>query len=239
MRDKIGLPLEEIHVTGNVPQCMFHPLSFLFHAVHVKVSYLDREKLHTSLERFFRRLTVDKPVIRNNYFIQVVQATDSPRRSRLAEGNHDAQSDNDVSQLEVDDLIDPEELAWSSTTNGPEDTFTHGHPAHPTDQPAVTPQTLRMRTERQTLRRLPLSGAIVFTIRTYVVPIEELGKEPGVPARMASAVRSWPEGVGRYKGKSLYEKVLLEYLDRCAEDQNRDQVAMNLNEKTRSPSFPL
>ncbi|KAK0206070.1 hypothetical protein DFS33DRAFT_1312070 [Desarmillaria ectypa] len=180
MRDKIGLPLDEIHLSGNVPQY--------------------REKLHTSFERFFRRLPVDKPVIRNNYFVQVV-------RPQGQDGGIE------------DDLVDPEELAWSTTTNGPEGEFAHGHPAHPPERPLVSPETLRLRTERQTLRRLPLSGAILFTIRTYVIPIEQLVKEPGIPARMASAVKSWPESVETYKGKELYGSVLVEYLDKCAQEQ--------------------
>ncbi|KAG7445985.1 uncharacterized protein BT62DRAFT_146262 [Guyanagaster necrorhizus] len=180
MRDKIGLPLDEIHLSGNVPQY--------------------REKLHTSFERFFRRLPVDKPVIRNNYFVQVVRLQGQDRGIE-------------------NDLVDPEELAWSTTTNGPEREFAHGHPARPPEHPVVSPETLRLRTERQTLRRLSLSGAVLFTIRTYVIPIEQLAKEPGVPARMASAVRSWPESVQTYKGKELYGSILVEYLDKCAQEQ--------------------
>jgi len=108
---------------------------------------------------------------------------------------------------------DPEELAWSTTTYGPEDALTHapssyarelaaagGAPpvsvspaspphAQPPPPPTPTPATLRLRTERQSLRRLPRTGAIVFTIRTYLVPVTALAREPGVPARLAAAVR--------------------------------------------------
>ena len=69
------------------------------------------------------------------------------------------------------------------------------------------------RSERQSLRRLPRSGAVVFTIRTYFHPIVEIAKEPDVPGRMASAVRSWGDDVSRYKGRERYQDVLLEYLD--------------------------
>jgi hypothetical protein len=71
--------------------------------------------------------------------------------------------------------------------------------------------------ERQTLRRLPRSGVVVFTIRTYLVPVEELAREPGVAARFASAVRSWPDGIKEYKGESRYSEALLQYLDEMAE----------------------
>lgn len=154
-----------------------------------------------SMERFFRRLPVDKPVIRNNYFVQVVQPIDSARRNGTLE-----------------DRLDPEELSWSTTTNGLEDEFTHGLPVHPSEVPVVTADTLRLRTERQTLRRLPHTGAIVFTIRTYVVPVTELAKE-GLAGRFASAVRSWPEDVQRYKGKALYGDILIRYLESEAEKQ--------------------
>ncbi|KDQ64983.1 hypothetical protein JAAARDRAFT_111140, partial [Jaapia argillacea MUCL 33604] len=192
MSDKIGMPLEEIHTSGNVPQY--------------------QEKLHVSLARFFKRLPVDKPVIRNNYFVQIVQPNPSPAD------------------------IDPEELAWSNTTNGDEDAFEHGthgpeqqtvnttfvrSPDDPGSEPAYTvhPSTLRMRTERQTLRRLPRSGAVVFTIRTYLFPVEEIAKEKGAPGRMASAVRSWPEDVAKYKGQKRYKDILLDYLDECHKKQ--------------------
>ncbi|KAL0061391.1 hypothetical protein AAF712_011792 [Marasmius tenuissimus] len=191
MRDKIGLPLDEIHITGNVPQY--------------------QEKLQLSMERYFKRLPVHKPVIRNNYFMQRVKPEDLRRKGTVP---------TDIPpQKEDEDLLDPLELAWSITTHGDEDTFTHRHAGNPNGQYTVAPETLQFRTERQTLRRLPLSGAIVFTIRTYLVPLVELGKEPGVPARLASAVRSWPEGIGKYKGKKNYESVLLEYLDKRAEEQ--------------------
>ncbi|KAJ7065313.1 hypothetical protein C8F01DRAFT_982145 [Mycena amicta] len=175
IKDKIGKRLDEVHISGDVPQYA--------------------EKLHVSLERFFRRLSVDKPVVRNNYFVQI-----APPRSELTS------------------TIDPDELAWGAYVLGPEENYggikSSSDPAPV--PPVVTPQTLRMRTERQTLRRLPRSGAIVFTIRTYLVPVEELAREPGVAARFASAVRSWTEDVREYKGEKRYGDVLLRYLDGMA-----------------------
>lgn len=193
LEDKIGLPLDEIHTDGNVPQCNEPCLVPLYLA---KFSFLDREKLQMSMERFFKRLPVDKPVTRNNFFFQIIPSPSSSMADEV--------------------IVDPEELGWSATTNGPEDNFDHRHATtHPRSRPHVTPDTLRFRTERQTLRRLPRTGAVVFGIRTYVVPVTELAEEPGVPGRMASALRSWPDDVAGYKGKDLYENALLEYLDEC------------------------
>ncbi|KAI1871921.1 hypothetical protein JX265_005907 [Neoarthrinium moseri] len=70
------------------------------------------------------------------------------------------------------------------------------------------------RSERQSLRRLPKTGAVCFTIRTYFHPIMEIAQEDYVPGRLASAIRSWGDDVARYKGKERYGDVLLEYLDK-------------------------
>ncbi|KAF1939583.1 hypothetical protein EJ02DRAFT_504697 [Clathrospora elynae] len=75
------------------------------------------------------------------------------------------------------------------------------------------------RCERQSLRRLPKSGGVVFTIRTYFHPITSICAEPYVPGRLASAIRSWGDDVSRYKGKERYGEVLLEYLDQRHKEQ--------------------
>lgn len=182
MRDKIGMALDDIHISGNVPRF--------------------KEKLQTSMEKFFKRMPVDKPVIRNNYFIQTCKPS-----------THVADAD-DEERLDVEEEnIDPEELGWSESTNGPEDTFLHGHGHAALPASYLAPSTLRLRSERQTLRRLPRTGAIVFGIRTYLFKMEELARERGVADRLASAIRSWPNDVGVYKGRKMYADVLLKYLD--------------------------
>ena len=160
----------------------------------------DKTKLQMSMDRFFRRMPLDKPVVPNNYAFQVVQEAHA-RRPPPAPGSLLA--------------VDPDELAWAATMNGHEQTSDYVRAKHINDQwdtsedvapgmrPGIsketeaTPATLKLRTERQTLRRLPKTGAIVFTIRVYQTSVEELVNEPGVPGRMASAIRSWPEEVAR------------------------------------------
>jgi len=206
MQDKIGLPLEEIHSSGDVPQY--------------------RERLQNSLNRFFFKMTVDKPVLRNNYFFQIVRKENDP--DRLAS-------------------IDPDELAWSDTTNGDEDIYdqTLKGPSVEAQQsaqtqfqppePTTTVENIRLRTERQSLRRLPRSGAIAFTIRTYLFPVTELAKEPGVPGRMASAIRSWPDDVAFYKGQTLYKDAILPYLDERHAQQVRDGI---VDAEDRTSKYP-
>ncbi|GAA5914487.1 hypothetical protein JCM6882_003037 [Rhodosporidiobolus microsporus] len=176
------------------------------------------EKYQKPMNRFFSKLAEDKLIERNNYFFQ------------------------------VDD-----QLGWSSKTNGSEkvfDQFNKGpqeelfNPAegHVKPEVATDIREVHFRTERQSLRRLPRTRAILFTVRTYLIPVVELGDEPGLPGRMASGIRSWPnEGerqVNWYKGGELFNPVLLPYLDQ----KHAEQVAkgiVELNEKgTTEEQYP-
>ncbi len=49
---------------------------------------------------------------------------------------------------------------------------------------------LWLRSERQTLRRLPRTGAVLFTIRVQVVPLGVLAARPDVAHALANALRS-------------------------------------------------
>jgi alpha-1,2-mannosyltransferase len=89
------------------------------------------------------------------------------------------------------------ELAWSSSI-GPEDTF--GMEAY-TNKSNISIEEMYFRSERQTLRRLPRTGAILFTIRPYFLPIVEIAQEQGISGQLASAIRSWSDDVAQHRGK--------------------------------------
>lgn len=74
-------------------------------------------------------------------------------------------------------------------------------------------------------RRLPRSGAVAFHFRTYTVPILDLVKEPYVPGRLASAIRSWDDETAKYKGRHTFDEVLLKLLD----EKHEEQVANGLD----------
>ncbi|KAI0172121.1 mannosyl transferase [Hypoxylon sp. FL1284] len=93
------------------------------------------------------------------------------------------------------------------------------------------------RSERQTLRRLPRSGAVVFTIRTYFLPVTDIAQEDYVPGRLASAVRSWGDDVSRYKGKEKYGDVLLEYLDKKHQEQVERGLDLSREDEVRAYPF--
>lgn len=124
-----------------------------------------------------------------------------------------------------------DKLPWSEATYGPEDTYgDSGAGAKAHVKPVVEGRQMYFRTERQTLRRLPRTGCIMFTIRSYLVPLSELATEPGVPGRLAEAVRAWPEDMKTYKGGiRQYGETMIQYLDEC----HAKQVANGLFDPTQ------
>lgn len=70
-------------------------------------------------------------------------------------------------------------------------------------------ETLFVRSERQTLRRLPETGAILFTIGIYVEPLGALADEN--VAMLARAVRSLVAGEGDRRGAGAYAAALIGY----------------------------
>jgi len=80
-------------------------------------------------------------------------------------------------------------------------------------------ENLWLRVERQTLRKLPESGAVVFTIRTYITRLDEAIQSTASARDLAAAIRAMPPDMQRYKRIAPYETALLAWLDRRAGDQ--------------------
>lgn len=70
-------------------------------------------------------------------------------------------------------------------------------------------ETLYVRSERQTLRRLPETGAILFTIGIYVSPLGTLSDDN--VARLASAMDVLLAGEGDRRGAPFYAHALQDY----------------------------
>ncbi|KEY69276.1 hypothetical protein S7711_01727 [Stachybotrys chartarum IBT 7711] len=174
LQDKVGMPLSEIHTSGDVPQF--------------------KEKLESGMKKFFFRLRCEELYSRNNYFIQV---DDALPWSWSIGGEDD------------------EEVSWSTAEKNR--AVEHHY----------------FRSERQTLRRLPKTGAVCFTVRTYFHPVTDIAREDYVPGRLASAVRSWGGDVSRYKGKEKYQDVLLEYLDAQHEEQVKGGLDLSREDEVR------
>ena len=77
---------------------------------------------------------------------------------------------------------------------------------------------LWLRVERQTLRRLPRSKDVLFTIHTHVEPLAEALGTPAAAATLGARIRDLPEDLARYKGIAPIRAPLLAWLEgRAAE----------------------
>jgi len=75
-------------------------------------------------------------------------------------------------------------------------------------------QTLWLRVERQTIRRLPVSGGVLFTIRTYVYPLEQVTQDSEVSAELSHAIAELIPEMQKYKNLLPFRAALLEYLSK-------------------------
>ncbi|KAI0174069.1 hypothetical protein BJ166DRAFT_511006 [Pestalotiopsis sp. NC0098] len=131
------------------------------------------ERLQKPLDRFLSKLQVEAPFHRNTTGIST----------------HDA-------------------FHWPTATMGPEDDWDPiiqgpgvGTPSHgkwKPQGPITDISQLWFRQERQVLRRLPKSRAIVWCVHTYIEPMDTVAREPGIPGRLASLVRSWDPVMAKY-----------------------------------------
>jgi len=69
-----------------------------------------------------------------------------------------------------------------------------------------------IRSERQTLRRLPVSGAVLFTIRVQLAPLGVLLDRPDLAARMLACVESWDETKRAYQSTGGVLDELIDWL---------------------------
>jgi hypothetical protein len=75
-------------------------------------------------------------------------------------------------------------------------------------------QALWLRVERQTLRRLPQSGAVLFTIRTEVTRLDHVIRSRDDAADLAGAIRDMSPATRTYKHLTDVTPTLLAWLDR-------------------------
>lgn len=73
---------------------------------------------------------------------------------------------------------------------------------------------LWLRVERQTLRRLPQTNGVLFTIKTYLYPLNILEDKPEISQGLVSTIQQMPETTQRYKNIAPVREVVLQYLQR-------------------------
>ena len=69
-----------------------------------------------------------------------------------------------------------------------------------------------LRMENQTLRKLPETGLVLFTIRTHMVPMIRWQSTPGAIAALVDMLDQMSEAARNYKGAHLYRDALQQFL---------------------------
>lgn len=162
-----------------------------------------KERLERSMDRTFARLELGKLIRRSNWTITTNDQLFNlgGTHIRFDEQHHDAS----VAGLDAD-------AAAASRKQAAMDRMAAEIAAQ---QREVVVQDCRLRSERQTLFRLPRSKAIVFSFKTYLYPLAEI-KAQGDAEALAEAI----EGLGRgnvpeftyYKKGVVWGPKVLEYL---------------------------
>ncbi len=87
-------------------------------------------------------------------------------------------------------------------------------------RPASVPASAHhLRVERETLRRMPATGSVLFTIRTYVCPLVDV-PGPDDAMALADAIDSMPADVAAYKQLDGVGSAVSGWLRRAADEQD-------------------
>ena len=107
--------------------------------------------------------------------------------------------------------------------------------------PDVSLSRVHLRVDWQTLRRLPLSGAVIFNFKALFTPLEEFRDEAYIPALLRRILLQGKENMMKYKSTWHVEHVALPALDKY----EKEQVEQGIVEKgwevrtlEESPWFP-
>ncbi|MFZ9459219.1 MAG: heme-dependent oxidative N-demethylase family protein [Ilumatobacteraceae bacterium] len=87
-------------------------------------------------------------------------------------------------------------------------------PQIPTGPLVKTPDELWIRMERQTLRRLPKTGGILFTIRGYQQPLPEyLSRSTQIAQNIRTMLERLPDDVAQYKSVLKYRPAIMNWIN--------------------------
>lgn len=114
-------------------------------------------------------------------------------------------------------------LNWSMTIHPRMDTSPETYPGWCNDRFKVTARNVgelvHLRVELQLLARLPRSHALLFSIRTYLISLNDLSCNPEWMRRLHGAMKTLPAELVEYKGLSAYRHYVVDWLDtRICED---------------------
>lgn len=107
--------------------------------------------------------------------------------------------------------------------------------------PNLTLDRVHLRVDWQTLRRLPLSSAIIFNFKAVFTPLIEFQDEPYIPELVLRILNEGKENIMKYKNTWHVEHVAKPRLEAWAKEQKEkgmvksDWEVATLNE---SPYYP-
>ena len=84
------------------------------------------------------------------------------------------------------------------------------------ERTSITPdnvgEKVYLRVELQVLDRMPRSNAMMFSIRTYLLSLEDLVTNKEWAVRMHRAMKTLPEPLINYKGLTRFHGTVVDYL---------------------------
>ncbi len=95
----------------------------------------------------------------------------------------------------VFDTLDPERPVWRANWSLADDPTLH----QPRRSRAAAVEALYLRVERQTLRRLPRTGQVLFTIHTLVEPLAQVARTPATARALLEQIDLMPPAMRAYK----------------------------------------
>ncbi|MBO1269853.1 heme-dependent oxidative N-demethylase family protein [Arthrobacter cavernae] len=106
---------------------------------------------------------------------------------------------------------------WTMTIDRRLDTSTETYPEWGPDRGTIAadpalPDRLHLRVEVQHLIRLPHSGAMLFLVRTHLLPLSDIARVPAWREKFGRVLAELPEDMADYKGISRFRKAASDWL---------------------------
>jgi hypothetical protein len=107
-------------------------------------------------------------------------------------------------------------LNWTMTVNARMDTSPETYHRWGQERTTVTAENVAkkvyLRVELQVIDRMPRSNALMFSIRTYLMSLEDIVTNPEWAKRLHRVMKSLPAPLINYKGLSRYHQTVVDYL---------------------------
>jgi hypothetical protein len=107
-------------------------------------------------------------------------------------------------------------LNWTLTVNARMDTSSEKYAEWGHERTSITPdnvgEKVYLRVEIQVIDRMPRSNALMFSIRTYLLSLEDLVTNKDWAKRMHRTMKTLPPQLIEYKGLSRFHPLVVDYL---------------------------